>query len=57
MKKLITLVLAILMIAVVVVGCQSKPAENPTGSKTPETTAPEAGDDFNPKDYSLAVCI
>lgn len=57
MKKLITLVLAILMIAVVVVGCQSKPAETPTDSKTPETTAPAEGDDFNPKDYSLAVCM
>lgn len=61
MKKLITLVLAVLMVAVFVVGCTiNAPATSPSdqpSDQPSDTPSDEPTDEFDPSEYSLAVCM
>ncbi|MFR9207811.1 MAG: hypothetical protein ACLVKR_05645 [Lachnospiraceae bacterium] len=61
MKKLITLVLAVLMVAVFVVGCSNNaPATSPSdqpSDQPSDTPSDEPTDEFDPSEYSLAVCM
>lgn len=61
MKKLITLVLAILMVAVFVAGCQTAPtpSESPSDKPSDQPSDKPSDDtpDFDPSEYSLAVCM